>query len=81
MAIIRKTKTDDYVVVHHVYGEQHVIDFLRMTSRVVISRLFFQARNQGSAEFTYRDQPYRLTWTNKDLYDIERIEDDAQELN
>ena len=80
MAIVRRTKTEDYIVVHHVYGEQPVIDFLRMTSRKIISRLFFEARNSGSADFTYRDMPYRITFTSKDLYEIDKIEEDVRDI-
>jgi hypothetical protein len=80
MAIIRRTKTEDYVVVHHVYGEQPVIDFLRMTSRKIISRLFFDARSYGTADFSYRDMPYRITFTNKDLYEIDKIEEDIRDI-
>ena len=81
MALIRKTKTEDYVVVHHVYGEQGVIDFLRTTSKTIVSRLFYDARTQGSADFSYREKPYRITWTNKDLYDIEEVEDNTIAMN
>lgn len=81
MAIIRRTKTDDYVVIHHVQGEQGVIDFLRMTSRVIVSRLFNEARTQGRAIFAYRNLPYELTWTKNDLYLIEEQEiDDSQNM-
>lgn len=80
MAIIRRTKTEDYIVVHHVYGEQALIDFLRMTSRKILARLFFDARNNGTAEFTYRDMPYRITFTNKDLYEIDKIEEDVSDI-
>lgn len=78
MAIIRKTKMEDYVVIHHVYGERDVIDFLRMTSKTVVNRLFYDAKCLGSTEFTYREKPYRLTWTKTDLYDIEEIEEDVK---
>ncbi len=80
MAVIRRTKTEDYIVVHHVYGEQAVIDFLRMTSRKIVSRLFFDARSNGSAEFSYREMPYKITFTNKDLYEIDKIEEDVQDV-
>ena len=72
MAIIRKTRTNDYIVVHHVYGEQDVIDFLRMTSRTVVDRLFFEAKNHGQSSFTYRNQIYLVNWTNQDLFVIEQ---------
>ena len=81
MAIVRRTKTDDDVVIHHVQGEQGVIDFLRTTSRVVVNRLFNEARSHGRAEFAYRNLPFQLTWTNKDLYLIEEQEvDDSQNM-
>lgn len=75
MAIIRKTKSEDYIVVHHVYGEHEVIDFLRMTSHTVVNRLFTEAKLQGISEFRYRNMPYRISWTERDLYLIESVEE------
>lgn len=75
MAVVKKSRTDEYIVIHHVLGEQDVIDFLRMTSRIVLDRLFFMAKTHGSSEFTYRSRPYRLVWTNSDLYVIEQDEE------
>lgn len=80
MAIIRKTKMEDYVVIHHVYGEHDVIDFLRMTSKTVVNRLFFDAKCQGSAEFNYREKPYRITWTKTDLFEIDEIEESVRDV-
>lgn len=81
MAIIRKTKTDEYIVVHHVYGEHDVIDFLRMTSRAIVNRLFTEAKLHGQSEFSYKSVPYRISWTDRDLFLIESIEEATADIS
>lgn len=80
MAIIKKSRSDEYIVVHHVLGEQDVIDFLRNTSRTILDRLFFDAKNHGFSEFAYRNRPYKLVWTKSDLYLIEQDEEKIQPI-
>ena len=80
MAIVRKTRTDEYIVIHHVLGETDVIDFLRNTSRTILERLFFDAKNHGFSEFSYRNHPYKLVWTKSDLFLIEQDEERIQPI-
>ncbi len=80
MAIIKKTQRDEYIVVHHVRGEGDVLDFLHMTSHIILDRLCFQARNGQAAEFTYRNRKYTMTWNSRDdTFEVTQV-DEAVEV-
>ncbi len=79
MVKIRKNFRDEYIIIHHVQGEEAVLDFLRMTSHTILDRLCFQAKNHAFAEFRFRDTTYRMTFERGDVFVIEPIKDNLIE--
>ena len=79
MARIKKTIRDEYIVVHHVHGEEDVLDFLRMTSRTILNRLCYDAKNHGRSEFRYRNTTYQMAHDTDGTFLIEAMEDSAAE--
>ncbi len=77
MAIIKKNRRDEYIVVHHVFGESDVLDFLRMTSHTILDRLCFEAKTTGKATFSYKSRMYCMTRDKDTTYIVEQIEETA----
>lgn len=80
MAIIRKNEKDEYIVVHHVFAESDVLDFLRMTSRTILDRLCFDAKIQGQSSFRFRGQTYGMTVDRGTMYRVVQTEDEGAEM-
>lgn len=80
MAKIKKNLRDEYIVVHHVRGEEDVIDFLRNTSRLILDRLCFEAKNHGLAEFRFRDVNYTMKYMEDSSFLIEVKPDDITQV-
>lgn len=80
MARIKKNQRDEYIVVHHVRGEEDVLDFLRTTSHLILDRLCFQARQGNQSEFRFRGFTYTITFLSDSSFLIEQKEEDSIEL-
>ena len=80
MAIIKKNERDEYIVVHHVFGEVDVLDFLHATSHMILDKLCFDAKNSGQSFFRYRNHTYRMTLDKGTMFRVEQIEDDVTDV-
>ena len=81
MAIIKKNEKDEYIVVHHVYGETDVLDFLRMTSHLILDKLCFEAKTAGQTTFRFRGQMYKMSWDRGMMFVVEPMEDEIAEID
>jgi hypothetical protein len=80
MTKIKKNWRDEYIVIHHVRGEESVLDFLRNTSHTIIDRLCFEAKNHGKAEFRFRNDMYIVTYERGDTFVIQPAEDSTTQI-
>ncbi len=80
MARIKKNQRDEYIVIHHVRGEEDVLDFLRNTSHMILDRLCYQARLGEEAEFKYRNASYSITFLPDASFLIEAKSDSVSEV-